>query len=89
MSRIVLDAELRAKLRGAGERIEFTDESGNVVGCYLPQTAFDQIASQLLAPSSPEQLAEARREMLERGGVSGDELRARLAEIVRRWEARQ
>ncbi|MBY0457572.1 MAG: hypothetical protein K2V38_09565 [Gemmataceae bacterium] len=85
----MLDAELRAKLNGGTDPVEFTDEAGNVIGRYLPEGAFDRIASRLLSPASPEELAAARKEMLERGGVSAEELRARLAEIQRHWEARQ
>jgi hypothetical protein len=36
MTRIALDAVLRSKLRDLSEPLEFCDESGRVVGRYLP-----------------------------------------------------
>jgi hypothetical protein len=89
MSRIVLDADLRAKLGGANEGVEFTDENGNVVGHFIPHDAYLRMADTLLPPLTQDEIADARREMLEQGGVSTAELLDRLAEIKRQWEARR
>ena len=89
MSKIVLDAELRAKLNGATKAVEITDEDGNVIGHFLPVEAFERIMSFLLPPATDKEIAEARAEMLAHGGVSSEELLAGLAEIRRQWEARQ
>jgi hypothetical protein len=86
MSKIVLDADLRAKLGGANEGVEFTDEAGNVVGHFLPHETYLRMAETLLPPLTNDGIAQARREMLERGGVSSAELLARLADVKRRWE---
>jgi hypothetical protein len=74
MSKIVLDAELRAKLNGGGEPLEFTDEAGNVVGRYVPGDSLARLADVLFPPLTPDEIAEARKEMLERGGVSTDDM---------------
>ena len=96
MSKIVLDAELRAKLNGATEVTEITDESGRVIGRFVPEgrsyatdAVFDRVASALLPPLSDVERAAARAEVIEHGGVSGEELRAQLAEIERQWKGRQ
>lgn len=89
MSRIVLDAELRAKLNGATKVVEVADEAGNVIGRYVPDEVFERIMARLLPPLTPEERAEARKEMLEHGGVSSSELLAGLEAIQREWEARQ
>jgi hypothetical protein len=89
MNRIVLDAELRAKLNNGATGAEFTDEQGNVVGYFMSQDAFDRIASALLPPPTQEELAEARKEMLERGGVSTADILAAIEAASRAWESRQ
>jgi hypothetical protein len=89
MSKIVLDADLRAKLGGAKEGVEFTDENGNVVGHFIPHEAYLRMADTLLPPLTRDEIANARREMLEQGGVGTAELLNRLAEIQRRWETRR
>jgi hypothetical protein len=89
MSKIVLDAELLAKLSGATQAVEIADENGNVIGHFLPNAAFERIMSLLLPPAAEKETAEARAEMLAHGGASSEELLAGLAEIKRQWEARQ
>lgn len=89
MSKAVLDAELLDRIRTATKSFEITDENGNVLGSFVPNASFERIATFLLPEPTREELAEARAEMLARGGVSGEELRARLADIRRQWEARQ
>lgn len=96
MSKVVLDAELRAKLDGATDTVELTDEAGNVIGRYVPEgrsyvtdAVYDRIMSALLPPLSREELDEARKEMLEHGGVSTAEIIAAIENGIRRSEARQ
>ena len=88
MNRVVLDAEQRARLNGA-KGVEFTDENGNVLGYLMTQDSFDRIASAILPPPTQEELAEARKEMLEKGGVSTKEILAAIESAKREWEARQ
>jgi hypothetical protein len=63
MTQIVLDAELRARLRGLDEQFEFCDEQGQVVGHYLPEHVY---RSWLVAWSKQEvpdqELLQAREE---------------------------
>jgi hypothetical protein len=40
MSRVTLDADLRAKLNGLNEQVEVCDESGSVVGHFLPDELY-------------------------------------------------
>jgi hypothetical protein len=89
MNRVVLDAEQRAKLNRDKGGVEFTDENGNVLGYLMTQDSFDWIAIAILPPPTKEELAEARKEMLEKGGVSTEELLASLERINREWDARQ
>jgi hypothetical protein len=89
MNRIVLDAEQRSKLNGARGGVEFTDEHGNVVGYLMTPDSFDRIASLILPPPTKEELAEARKEMLEKGGVSTEELLAVIEAANREWKARK
>ncbi|MDY3554293.1 hypothetical protein R5W24_003412 [Gemmata sp. JC717] len=89
MRRIVLDAELRAKLNGATAVVEVADEAGNVVGRYFPDEVLERIMARLLPPLSSEELAAARREMLAHGGVTSAELLAGLDAIKREWESRR
>jgi hypothetical protein len=40
MSKITLDANLKAKLNGLSEPLELCDESGATVGHFLPETTY-------------------------------------------------
>ena len=89
MSKIVLDRELLAKLKEATKSIPITDEDGTVIGTFVPNAVYERIMCHFLPEPTKEELVEARAEMLKHGGVSGEELRAQLADIQRQWEARQ
>lgn len=93
MARIVLDADTLAKLRGLTKSVEIADENGNVIGSFVPNEAFERIMAHILAPATEKEIAEARAEVLATGnlkdGVDGAELRARLDELKRQWDARQ
>ncbi len=43
MGKIVLDAQLRAKLNGLTESLEVCDESGEVVGQFLPADLYKEM----------------------------------------------
>jgi hypothetical protein len=92
MNKIVLDAELLAKLRGLTKSVEFADEHGNVIGSFVPNEAFERIMSFILSPATEEEIAEARAEMLATGnlkdGVSTAEILAGLKEIQRQQDER-
>jgi hypothetical protein len=93
MSRMVLDAELIAKFRGLTKSVEIADESGNVIGSFVPNEAFDRIMTFLLPPATKEEIAEARAEVLATGtlkdGVSTAEILAAIDNARRRCEATQ
>jgi hypothetical protein len=40
MTRVTLDAELRARLNGLNEQVEVCDESGKTVGHFLPDALY-------------------------------------------------
>jgi transcriptional regulator GlxA family with amidase domain len=86
MNRVVLPAEVREQLNGGAE---LTDEHGQIVGQFFSQESFDRIASTLLPDPAAEELAEARREMLEKGGVSTEELLSRIERMNRLWDSKQ
>jgi hypothetical protein len=89
MNRVTLDAELRAKLNGGKRGIEFTDEHGNVVGHYLTHEAYCRLLEMLQPPFTREELAAARREMSEKGGVTTAEILAAIEAAERDWKSRQ
>lgn len=92
MSRIVLNAEMLAKLRGLTKSVEFADESGNVIGSFVPNDAFERIMSHFLSPATQEEIAAARTEILTTGalkdGVSATELLAGHNKINRQRDDR-
>jgi hypothetical protein len=48
MSKITLDAELRGKLNGLNEQMEFCDEKGNTVGRFVPEGIYQRILYAML-----------------------------------------
>lgn len=63
MSRITLDASLRAKLNGLNESLELCDENGETVGHFLPAAAYRSLLYRIAeaqCPHTPEDL-QARR----------------------------
>lgn len=51
MARVVIDESMRAKLKGLQEQTEFCDESGQSLGCCLPEEAYWRL--QLAADGCP------------------------------------
>jgi hypothetical protein len=43
MSRVVLDSQLRSKLNGLTEQVEFCDESGATVGRFVPESLYREL----------------------------------------------
>lgn len=68
MSKITLDTDLRAKLNGLNEPMELCDESGSVVGHFLPVELYREMlfawADSLVPPEEWERLRQ------EKGGRS-------------------
>ena len=56
MQNIVLDAELTAKLNGLNRRVEVRDETGAIVGVYLPVEQYRSLVEHLDVPYTDEEL---------------------------------
>ncbi len=82
MNRIVLDAEQRAALAGGANRGAFVDDQGNVLGHFLSVDAYERFVAMLFPPFTDERIAAAKRDVLQNGGVDGNDLVARLERIV-------
>jgi hypothetical protein len=89
MAPIVPSADMLTQLRGLTKSVEIADESGNVIGSFVPNDAYDRIMSYLLRPLSRDEVAEARAEMLAKGGATTAEILAAIDDAKRRWEAMQ
>jgi hypothetical protein len=65
MSKYVLDPDLRAKLNGLNEQIEFCDESGKTLGRFVPEEEYRRMQyalAEALCPYSQEELERMRQE---------------------------
>ena len=65
MSKITLDATLRAKLNGLNETLEVCDERGDTVGHFLPAGVYRRMLYQIAeaqCPHTPDQLKVLREE---------------------------
>jgi hypothetical protein len=67
MTRLIVDPELRAKLGGFQDLVEFCDESGRVVGFFHPSApSGDSLKQQTISPISDEDIETARRQRIGR-----------------------
>jgi len=93
MTPIVPSADMLAKLRGLTKSVEIADESGNVIGSFVPNDAYDRIMSYFLRPATQEEKDAARAEILATGtlkdGVSTADILAAIDAAKRRWEETQ
>lgn len=91
MAPIVPSADMLAKLRGLTKSVEIADESGNVIGSFVPNEAFERIMAHMLPPATKEEIAAARAEVLATGTLKdGVDMTARLAELkAAKQDARQ
>lgn len=87
MQKIVLDADLRAKLGGGAAKVTLTDEAGKAVGHYLPDDLYRAICDALVPPSEGDRAAAAAE--FQRGEVvTTAELLTGIRESLQRWEGR-
>ena len=87
MNKVVVDAELLAKLGGGSAKVTLTDESGAPVGHYLPDDLYRAICNALVPPSQSDRVAAV--EEYKRGEVvTTAELLAQVQESVQRWSGR-
>jgi hypothetical protein len=89
MTKVVLDADLRAKLMGGNGGIEFTDEQGTVIGHYLTDQAYSHIFELIQPPLTKLETVEVRKEMLANGGASTADILEAIESAKREWEARR
>ncbi|HET6575110.1 MAG TPA: hypothetical protein VFG68_16000 [Fimbriiglobus sp.] len=81
MGKVILDADLRAKLQGGQTGVEVCDDTGQTIGYYLPRDEYVRLLYEIeLAqpPISSQEREEARRELRETGGVTTAEVLDRL-----------
>lgn len=82
MAPIVPDADMLAKLRGLTKSVQIADESGNVIGSFVPNEAFERIMAYMLPPATREEIDATRAEFLATGTLKdGVDMTARLAEL--------
>ena len=53
MSKVILDADLKAKLHGLGEQIELCDTNGQTMGRYVPEDFYQKLLYQLAESQRP------------------------------------
>jgi len=78
MTRVTIDSNTAAKLKGLAESLEFYDESGNILGRFEPDPhspAFREFFKNIDHGLSPE---EVQRRISNRNGLSTDDLLERL-----------
>jgi len=68
MSKLILDADLKARLNGLSEEVEVCDESGRTVGRFLPEAVFEDLLYTALAAEGPHSKEELKRRRHESGG---------------------
>jgi hypothetical protein len=59
MTKLTLDPQLRAKLNGLNEQIEVCDESGAIIGHFLPAAVYQKLlyaAAEAACPYTKEEL---------------------------------
>lgn len=80
MSRITLDPQLKTRLNGLNEHLEICDESGNILGHFLPQEVYKKLLYSAIEAACPHDKAEQERRRREIGAIS-------LAEFWKKLEA--
>ena len=43
MNKIIVDSSLRVRLENLHSRLEFSDESGNTLGCFVPASEQERL----------------------------------------------
>lgn len=84
MKKLVLDADLLARLGGGAAKVTLTDEAGNAVGHYLPDDLYRAIVESLMPEEEPR--ATAREEYRRGECVTTEQLLTRMHENLARWQ---
>lgn len=74
MEKLELDTALRSKLGSLSKHIEVCDESGAIVGHFLPATLYDDLFYAALAQETPYTPEELRARLDKTGGRSLKEI---------------
>ena len=53
MNKVILDPDLKAKLRGLTEQMEFCDVNGQTMGRYAPEDQYQKLLYQLAESQRP------------------------------------
>jgi hypothetical protein len=62
MTRVIVDADLRAKLHGLAGQVELCDEGGQTLGHFLPADLYkDLVYSSIRIPFTEEEMARRRQ----------------------------
>lgn len=85
MKAVVLDAEMRAKLGSVTAKITLTDETGKVVGHYVPDDLYCSIRDTIVPPHEEDRRAAALEELRRSECLTTAEMLARMRENLRRW----
>ncbi|HMF18095.1 MAG TPA: hypothetical protein VKE98_12860 [Gemmataceae bacterium] len=84
MSRVILKSELRSRLDGLREPVEFCDETGKTLGHFVPEPLYRELlVARSKARLSDEELERRRREFLvdwSKAHLSDEELERRRQE---------
>ncbi len=84
MSRIILDPQLRAKLNGLNEQVEVCEGDGSIVGHFLPHAAYMRlIHAAAKVDFTDEEIAAARAEIKDSGGMTTKEAIAFVEQVAR------
>jgi hypothetical protein len=84
MGKVILDAELKAKLNGLHQELEFCDEEGKTLGHFVPAKAYRELLyTWAKAQFTDEEIEQARREVRAEGGYTTAEVIAHIEKIVR------
>jgi hypothetical protein len=73
MSKYLFDQELRARLNGLNEQIEFCDEHGETLGRFVPEAEYRQMFYAALARECPYSAEELERMHRQEGGQTLEE----------------
>jgi len=84
MVQLVIDAELRAKLKGGNAKVTIVDESGKPLGHYLPDDLYQSILD-ALAPAGENDRSEALDEYRNGNHISTADVLASIQESAQRW----
>jgi hypothetical protein len=82
MNKVILDEALRSKLNGLNTEMELCDETGKTVGHFLPPEVYRElIYAWAKTQDTDEEIAQAKREVREQGGLTTAEVLAHLESL--------